>query len=162
MRLVGYTGHPWVTMGRIPIMCMIGICNAESHRGIACFQNPVGLITASHMNQRCTYCSLCTMIPLGTYFCTRHNQPPWIQLENSEFTPNASDIKTALAILAPTRLAWHQEQAGIVPNSCPIAATPSEGDGHGRDQNDWDLSTWQVNQRRDLTAQHVVCGPSTK
>lgn len=38
---------------------------------------------------------------------------------NSKYTPGINDVKAALDILAPTRLVWHQEQAGIIPNSCP-------------------------------------------
>lgn len=78
-----------------------------------------------------------------TLYTNRHD---YIQLVNSEFTPNASDIETALAVLAPTRLLWHQEQAGVIPNSCPNdAATPPGGGGQGDDASVWDSSTWQVN-----------------
>ena len=82
---------------------------------------------------------------------------------NSEFTPNTSEIETALAVLAPTRLVWHQEQAGVIPNSCPNTAAPSVCGGHSHDDNDvWDSCTyWQVNQSqvgdRDLFVQKYIC-----
>lgn len=36
------------------------------------------------------------------------------------------DVEASLQTLAPTRLVWHQEQAGIIPNSCH--PEPSRGD----------------------------------
>lgn len=36
----------------------------------------------------------------------------------SDFTPNVSNVDKAFSILAPTRLVWHRDQAGIIPNSC--------------------------------------------
>lgn len=44
---------------------------------------------------------------------------PLHQGVNKEFSPDVQDIEAAMAILAPTRLVWHHEQAGIIPNSCP-------------------------------------------
>ena len=68
-----------------------------------------------------------------------------MQHVNSEFTPNTSHVETALAVLAPTRLMWHQEQTGVIRNSCSSAAAPSGDAGHGHDDDVvWDVSTWQV------------------
>lgn len=39
--------------------------------------------------------------------------------ENSGYTPNMEHVEASVRFLAPTRLVWHQEQAGIIPNSCP-------------------------------------------
>ncbi|CAM9671496.1 unnamed protein product [Ectocarpus sp. 6 AP-2014] len=62
-------------------------------------------------------------------YATREDTVPrHKQRENSDFTPNSSDIETAMAILAPARLVWHQEQAGIIP-SCRAQATSSAESG---------------------------------
>lgn len=46
--------------------------------------------------------------------------PRWPQQEeNSSYTPNMDEVEASMEVLAPTRLVWHQEQAGIIPNSCP-------------------------------------------
>lgn len=88
--------------------------------------------------------SCAVITPDASHTRTRCNQK---QLVNSEFTPNTSDIDTALAVLAPTRLIWHQEQAGIIPNSCTNNAAAPPGGGDHRDEHGvWESSTWQVNQ----------------
>ena len=78
---------------------------------------------------------------------------------NSEFTPIASDIDTALAMLAPTRLVWHQEQAGVIPTSCPtaISTSPSSSvwDGDAGGNAVWSSSTWQVHATRTLLIEAI-------
>ncbi|CAM9453584.1 unnamed protein product [Ectocarpus sp. 12 AP-2014] len=40
------------------------------------------------------------------------------------------NIEATMEFLSPTQLVWHQEQAGIIPNSCrPTATTPPTGGG---------------------------------
>lgn len=51
---------------------------------------------------------------LTTNRCTQTTQAV-----NTEFTPNTDDVEAAMTVLAPKKLVWHQEQAGIVPNWCP-------------------------------------------
>lgn len=74
------------------------------------------------------------------------------QETNSEFTPNASAIETALALLAPTRLIWHHEQAGVIPNSCPTAtgAFDKKLPAISGDDDDYGAAswTWKVNPTR--------------
>lgn len=49
-------------------------------------------------------------------FCSSRRQE-----ENPEFAQDMADIETSIEFLSPTRtqLVWHQDQAGIIPNSCP-------------------------------------------
>ncbi|CAM9356811.1 unnamed protein product [Ectocarpus sp. 13 AM-2016] len=52
------------------------------------------------------------------------------QVENPEFTPNSSDVEVALAVLEPTRLLWHQDQAGIIPNGCSRVNNRTDASRH--------------------------------
>ena len=60
--------------------------------------------------------------------CLARTAPLAKQPRNSEFTPNSTDIEAALALLAPTRTVWHQEQAGIIPNSCSAGRNQARAD----------------------------------
>lgn len=50
--------------------------------------------------------------------------------DNPDFAKDVADIEVAIRSLSPTstQLAWHQDQAGIIPNSCRESAKYS-GDG---------------------------------
>ena len=55
------------------------------------------------------------------------------------------DVEASIQTLAPTRLVWHQEQAGIIPSSCPdtlhwnTSAKNSavEEESSGTSEDDW-------------------------
>lgn len=80
-----------------------------------------------------------------------------IQPGTFDFKPSSPDIEIALAVLAPTRLVWHHEQAGIIPDSCPATATAPSNDGHHVSYlRGVGLSTWQVRYKM-LKTQDAYC-----
>lgn len=63
------------------------------------------------MNRIVYLSNLCRLLPS---FPTR-------QEENPEFAQDMADIEASVEFLSPSssQLVWHQDQVGIIPNSCP-------------------------------------------
>ena len=53
------------------------------------------------------------------------------QEDNPDFVHELADIEASFEFLSPTptRVVWHQDQAGLIPNSCPGSAHYYEGVG---------------------------------
>lgn len=52
-------------------------------------------------------------------------------MSQQEFAREYADIDAAFKFLSPTpiRIVWHQDQAGLIPNSCPGSAYYYDGGG---------------------------------
>ena len=75
-----------------------------------------------------------TFIPPGVSTVVRGDTPRGTEKsatstasQSAEFTADTADVEAALAVLAPTRLLWHQDQAGIIPNSCSDKSHTAKG-----------------------------------
>lgn len=86
-----------------------------------------------------------------------------------EFVEELTDIEASFKFLSPTptRVVWHQDQAGFVPNSCPGSAhyygseTASSYGGSDADHGGAGAETEDSSRYRDQvsTGVHHVCVP---